>query len=333
MKHKTLEILLNNKNEYISGEDISQILKVSRTAVWKHITALKKDGYVIEASKSKGYKIANQESVMESAFYELAEDQIIGREYHYLKEVDSTNTYAKSLAKEAKEGTVVISDLQTQGKGRLGRSWDSKSGQGIWMSVILKPEVSLTGIFILSHLAGASICKALIDEGYDARIKWPNDVVVSGKKVCGILCEIDGEPERLNYVIVGMGINLKQSLNDFPEEIRNKATSLELELCQRNPNSISLKVDGKEILRKILVNFDFFYKQLKSGNVEEIIYYTREHSATIGKDVKLLYNNDTLLAKALDINNQGGLVIQTEDGQTMEIISGEVSVRGIYDYI
>ncbi|MEI8217218.1 MAG: biotin--[acetyl-CoA-carboxylase] ligase [Eubacteriales bacterium] len=325
MKQKTLQILFKNANHYISGEEISKELGVSRTAIWKYISLLKSDGYMIDAASKKGYKLANAKDLMESAFYDLPEGQLIGSKYHYLKEIDSTNSYSKKIAKESKEGTVVISNLQTNGKGRLGKSWESLGGKGLWMSVILKPRISISGIFMLSHLAGAAVCKALIEEGYNSGIKWPNDVVINGKKVCGILCELDGEPERLNYVIVGIGLNLTHDMNDFPEEIRVRATSL----LQEDDRTVQSKV----ILEKILINLDFFYKQLCMGNSMEIIKYAREHSETIGKEIKVIYNDDTLIGKAIDINDVGGLLIETKDGQAMEIISGEVSVRGINGYI
>ena len=325
MKQKTLQILFKNANHYISGEEISKELGVSRTAIWKYISLLKSDGYLIDASSKKGYKLANVKDLMESAFYDLPEGQLIGSKYHYSKEIDSTNTYSKKIAKESKEGTVVISELQTNGKGRLGKSWESVGGKGLWMSVILKPRISISGIFMLSHLAGAAVCKALIEEGYNSGIKWPNDVIISGKKVCGILCEMDGEPERLNYVIVGIGLNLTQDKDGFPEEIRIRATSLLLENDK--------EVQSKEILKKILINLEYFYQQLCNGNSMEIIKYAREHSETIGKEIKVIYNDGDVAGKAIGINDTGGLVVEAKDGQTMEIISGEVSVRGINGYI
>lgn len=325
MKNKTLEILLRNTNEYISGEEISKELGVTRTAIWKHISILKNEGYVFIASSKKGYKIINADEILESGFYDLPSEQIIGRNYYYLDEVDSTNSYSKKIAVESPDGTVVISDVQTKGKGRLGRTWESKDKKGLWMSVILKPKIPISGVFILSHIAGVAVCRTLLEEGYNASIKWPNDVLINSKKVCGILCELDGEAERVNYVVIGIGLNLKQEIEDFPIEIREKATSLFLEDSE--------KIREREILKKILINLEHLYNILTNEGPEKIIQYAKENSATIGKDVQIIYNNDTITGKAIDINHNGGLVIETKDGQTMEIISGEVSVRGIYGYV
>jgi BirA family biotin operon repressor/biotin-[acetyl-CoA-carboxylase] ligase len=325
MKNRTLEILLRNTSEYISGEEISKELGISRAAVWKHISLLKNEGYVFLATSKKGYKIVNAHEMLESGFYDLPQEQAIGRNYYYLDEVDSTNSYSKKIAVESPDGTVVMADVQTKGKGRLGRAWESKDKKGLWMSVILKPKIPISGVFILSHLAGVAVCKTLLEEGYNANIKWPNDVLINGKKVCGILCELDGEAERVNYVVVGIGLNLKQEIEDFPMEIREKATSL---LIEDNE-----KIRPREILKKILLNLEYLYNTLINDGPKEIIKYAKENSATIGKDVQIIYNNDTIIGKAIDINHNGGLVIETKDGQTMEIISGEVSVRGLYGYV
>jgi len=325
MKTRILSLLASKDGGFISGEEMSRIFGISRAAVWKHVDHLKKEGYEIEAVTKKGYRLHENKEKMETVFLKLPAKQIIGARYIYLEEVDSTNTWAKIIAKEEPDGTVVIANCQTAGKGRLGKNWDSARNKGIWLSLILKPRASMTEAILLTQLAGAAVCHGLINLGYEAKIKWPNDIVIGDKKVCGILAELSGEPEQLNYVIVGIGINVNQDLEDFPPELHERAASLEM--------IAPLKADRNQILGHILEELDYYYGLFNDKKTTEIMEFCRKNSATLEKSVKVIYNDKIILGKAINLTDKGALIIEDAEGQAMEIISGEVSVRGLYGYV
>ncbi len=325
MKRKILELLASSHDHFISGETISRVCGISRAAVWKHIDHLKKEGYLIEAVTKKGYRLLGNDDMLETVFFRLPKDRVIGSSHIYLEEVGSTNVEAKAAALDYPDGSVVISDSQTSGKGRLGRYWDSAKGKGIWLSLILKPRISMAEAMILTQMAGAGVCDALKTAGYEAKIKWPNDVVVQGRKVCGILAEMSGEPEQLNYVILGIGINVNQNPSDFPEELRNKAISLKMVDSEEKSRNL--------ILDLLLERLEHYYALVKNKDTAEIIKFCRNNSATLDNQVKVIYNDKIIEGKAINLTENGGLIIEDQTGQTMEIISGEVSVRGIYGYV
>ncbi len=325
MRATILGILVSKNKDFVSGEEMSKTLGISRAAVWKHIESLKKEGYSIESITRKGYRLVNGNDMMETVFYNLVPHHGIGKEHVYLEEVDSTNTYAKAVAEQMPDGTVVLSNGQTAGKGRLGRLWDSAGGKGIWMSVILKPAIQMSEAIMLTHMAGAAVCHALCDAGFEARIKWPNDIVINGRKVCGILAEMDGEPDLLRYVVMGIGVNINHQEADFPEELKDKAISLMLASSQI--------ADRNRILRGILEQLDYYYGCIMQNNTQGILSYCKSRSATLNQEVQVIGRNGVIVGEALDLTDRGGLLIKDKTGQTMEIISGEVSVRGIYGYV
>ena len=325
MKSQILRILIENRGSFISGEEMSRICGISRAAVWKHIDHLKKEGYGIEAVTKKGYKLLENREKMETVFLELPKEQVIGSRYIYLAEVDSTNAWAKTIAKEEPDGTVVIANYQTAGKGRFGKTWDSTRAKGIWLSLILKPKASMAEAVLLTQMAGAAVCHALISLGFEARIKWPNDIVIGDKKICGILAELSGEPEQLNYVVVGIGINVNQDLEDFPPDLRDRAASLKMMTSDR--------VDRNRILAQVLSWLDHYYSRFNNKSTAEIMGFCRENSATLDKSVKVIYNDKIILGKAINLTDKGALIIEDTAGQVMEIISGEVSVRGLFGYV
>jgi BirA family transcriptional regulator, biotin operon repressor / biotin---[acetyl-CoA-carboxylase] ligase len=325
MKSTILGILVRNQNDFISGEQMSRTLGISRAAIWKHIEALKKEGYEIESVTKKGYKLTVDSSRMETVFYDLTPQNGIGREHVNLEEVDSTNNYAKSIAERVPDGTVVISDRQNAGKGRMGRFWDSASGKGIWMSVVLKPELRMTEAIMMTHMAGAAVCDGLCRAGFDAKVKWPNDIVINGRKVCGILAEMVGEPDRLKYVVIGIGVNVNHLLADFPEELQEKAISLLIASNQ--------PVDRNMILSGILERLDHYYGCILQNRSNEILEFCKQRSATLQQDVKILDRDNMIVGKAVDISDRGGLLVEDMNGQRVEIISGEVSVRGLFGYV
>ena len=226
MRDKIIETILDSKDEFISGEELSKKLGISRAAIWKHMKALKEEGYNIESVNRKGYRlIEDPEDLLtyQNISHKL-ETKIMGNNIVHFETIDSTNDYAKKVASQEPEGTVIISEEQTKGKGRIGRQWHSKSKEGIWMSIILKPNMIPQKAPFITLIAGASIAKVLNDLGVQANIKWPNDIIINNKKVAGILTELSAEIDRINYIILGIGINVKTM--EFSQEISEIATSL-----------------------------------------------------------------------------------------------------------
>lgn len=252
-------------------------------------------------------------------------DLIIGKERRYYKEVDSTNTKAKEWAREgAKDGSLVLADRQTSGKGRNGRIWDSPPGVGIWMSTILRPSLNPQDVPQLSLIAGVAICKAIQQcTGLDAKIKWPNDVVVEGKKVCGILCEMQVIQERVKYAIVGIGINVNTEI--FPQDLPH-ASSLYL--------LSGKKQDREEMITCLCQYFDSYYKSYEeTACLTFLMEEYKSNCITLNNKVKILDNKESYEAYASDISQEGHLILRLPDGSKKEVFAGEVSVRGLYGYI
>ena len=325
MREKIIDLLLNSNSEFVSGEEISNKLGISRTAVWKHINILKAQGYEIESVNKKGYRLKEAPKdvlTKENILYNL-NTKFIGRNIIHFDTIDSTNNYAKSIANDALDGTVIISEEQTGGRGRLGRSWNSKKYEGIWMSIILKPNILPSFAPFITLVAGASITKALRNLGIEATIKWPNDIILNGKKMCGILTELSAEIERINYVVLGIGINVKTM--DFPSDIKDIATSL-----YKEGHDTSRCDLVKNILEEFEVNYNSY---ISENNKLKTLDICRKYSAIIGKSIYAIKNDLKEEVKCIDINENGDLVVEDNKGHIKQIISGEVSIRGERGYI
>lgn len=238
--------------------------------------------------------------------------------YHY-DLIDSTNIMAKKLAPIEEEGTVIVAEVQTMGKGRLGRSWVSQKGKGIYMSMILKPKVDVMKVSRITLIGAVAVHLALREMGIDSKIKWPNDILVGDKKVCGILTEMSGDINNVNYVIIGIGVNVNLEEDEIPEELREKATSLKI--------FSGKSVDKEKLLELILDYFEEFYIPFKeNGDIVQVLDICRKNSSVMGREIKVIKGNDVRVGEALDINEDGELVVAFEDG-IEAINSGEVSVR------
>lgn len=325
MRNKIIKVILNNKDNFISGEDLSNKLGISRTAVWKHIKKLKEEGYNIESVNKKGYRLVSFPGDLltsENIKYNL-QTEMIGDNIHHLQTIDSTNEYLKRIGDKSTDGTVVISEEQTRGKGRMGRTWQSNSGEGIWMSLLLKPNIIPFKAPFITLVAGVSVVTALRKLNVPAQIKWPNDIILNDKKICGILTELSAEIERVNYVIVGMGMNVKNMY--FSGELEHKATSLYKE------GYVLQRVD---IVDKILYEFEKNYiDYIENDNKEHVLNLFRQYSNIINKEIYLIKNDKRELVTCIDINDSGNLIIKDKDNNIREIMSGEVSIRGINGYI
>lgn len=317
---------LRETGEYVSGQYLCEKLGVSRTAVWKGIQKLRQEGYVIEAVSNKGYRLVETMDVLnEDELKSRRRTRWIGEEIHYYEVTDSTNIRAKQLAEEGKpHGTLVVADRQEAGRGRRGKSWTSPAGISVYMSLILKPKIKPQSASMLTLIAGLAVARALKDyAGVSSEIKWPNDIVIKGKKVCGILAELSTEIEEIHYVVVGIGINVRNT--EFPEEISSIATSLLLE--------------GKDIIKRgelieaVCEAFEYYYDIfIKTYDLSELTEEYNQYLVNKGRQVKVLDPLDSFEGRAVGITDFGELIVETEEGKR-QVSAGEVSVRGIYGYV
>ena len=325
MKDKILRLLMQAYPDYISGEVLSEQLGISRAAIWKHIKALRLEGYNIHSVTNRGYVLVTElKTLNQHALEDIKQDREELDFAHYYDSIDSTNTEAKRMAlKNQNQQGLIISAEQTAGKGRLGRTWESKKSEGLWMSLLLRPKVTISAAPVLTLVAATAMCETLIALTHlDVKIKWPNDLVIEQKKVCGILTEMSSELNQLHYVVLGIGVNLSQAA--FNQELREKASSL---------TQMGVEVADKQILKKFLDVFFPYYNDYLAGDVRNVIEFHRSHSATVGKDVKIIEKDQVRHVRAINVDEMGQLIVLNELGEKEAIYAGEVSVRGMEGYI
>lgn len=326
MKTKILTILKEQPG-FVSGQALCGWLGVSRTAVWKVIKQLEEEGYVIEAVRNKGYRLVEAADVMTEA--EIGSrlcTERMGRSLVYLPQTDSTNIYARKLAQKGyPDGTLVVAESQTAGKGRRGRSWSSPAGSSIYMSLLLRPDIPPYCASMITLVAGMAVSQAVGEmTGLPARIKWPNDVVVNGRKICGILTEMSTEMESIHYIVTGIGINVNQQ--DFPEEIMATATSLRIEAAK--------KISRSALIACTMAWFEVYYDQfLKTKDLSLLKAGYETMLANMGQEVLVLDPDGTYKGICRGIDEAGRLLVDTLEGEPKRVLSGEVSVRGIYGYV
>ena len=332
-KYEILRILKEKYPEYISGEELSKCFKISRTAVWKHVKSLKAEGYIMEASSKIGYRLASDSCIFSG--YEIASNlgtEKIGNKVLYFDSLDSTNNYAKKIALEgAEEGLTIVAGSQSEGRGRLGRKWDSPSGGGIYLSIILRPPLPPEGVQSITLAAAVAVARAIEGiTGIKPGIKWPNDVLLDGRKVCGILTEMNSEMERVNFIVLGIGINYNRQQHEFPGELAGKATSLSAYAGERD---MELKESGRlNMLRAVLQELDKVYSKVTNNRIGEILDEWKEYSVTLGKEVRIISGATEYTAVAEDITYDGKLIVRCSDGNIRLIQSGEISIRGAWGY-
>lgn len=326
MKEEILK-MLRETDGYISGQELCNKFGVSRTAIWKVMKQLKEAGYNIEAQQNKGYHIVSAPDVMDAAeLKSIWKPKWVGCEILYFDSIDSTNTKAQELAEKGyPSGTLVVADKQIAGKGRRGRNWESPSGCGIFMTLMLKPDINPNNASMLTLVSALAVAKALADiTGKDAKIKWPNDIVIDGRKVCGILTEMSAQFDYINNIVIGIGINVNNS--SFPEEISATASSLRL-------LSGGKKYRRAEIIEKIMEYFEKYYSIFLE--TEDLSALVNEYDAMLvnmKKQVKVLDLKEPFEGKAMGITKTGELIVDTWESRKL-VSSGEVSVRGIYGYV
>lgn len=312
MRDKLLCLL--GDDGFVSGERLANDLRVSRTAVWKQIESLRKLGYEIESVKNKGYRLVSRPDVpIPEEIISGLDTQIVGRGVVYFKTLSSTNVYARKLVDDGvAEGTVVVADVQHRGRGRKDRTWFSPE-DGLWFSVILSPGIPPQRGMMLTMVASVSVVQAMRDvTGLSPVIKWPNDVLIDGKKVCGVLTELDAEMDRINYSIVGIGVNVNNRLD---EGLYEKATTLLEEFGS--------KVSRVQLLRCILKRFDENYLRLMEGDYGFIRDKWVSMSNIVDRKVLVRDDDKTIQGIVSGVDEDGCLILKTDSG-TQRIFSGDV---------
>ena len=309
------------EKEYVSGEVLARKLKISRVAVWKQIQKLKDMGYKITSDQNLGYcLVSHPDLLIPQEVQRGLSTNYIGEKIYYFPELESTNIAAKEKAlhraEGMSEGTLIITERQSAGKGRLGREWFSPAG-GIWLSIILYPQLSPSYISRITLMTAVAAVKAIeICTQIEPQIKWPNDILINEKKVCGILTEMSAELDIINWVVVGIGVNVNIDHQRFPEDIQ--------------ANTISLKeVSGEEVLRvklaqTFLQEFEKYYEKLKRKEFSSILKEWKLYSHTLGKKIRVDMGERIITGEAIDINEEGALILKKEDGELIKIISGTI---------
>jgi len=326
MRTRILEILRNSPEEYLSGEEISNQLSVSRTAIWKQMQTLKQAGYDIEAHPRRGYRLKNlPDLLLPYEIRDIVTTKKLGKvEIYYSAEIDSTNNEAKKQANlGCPEGVIVLSEGQNGGRGRLSRNWFSPTGKGIYLSVVLRPPFNPYDAPKCTLLAAVAVTKAIRSiTGVECGIKWPNDILYQGKKIVGILTEMSAEFDAINHVVIGMGINVNIKEQDFPAELVDIATSLSI--------IVGHDISRLTLLNAILVELEQAYDCVIQQGFSEMLNEWRELSVTLGEKVTVYGSGKEFSGKAVDIDNDGALLVETE-GVLERVLAGDVSISRKYD--
>lgn len=325
-KEALLTLLLGSK-EHLSGEKISQQMGVSRTAIWKHMNQLKDEGYEIESIRNKGYLLKERahhpvEEGLKVALKDLSRFESV----KVYETIDSTNLEARRLLSDHQmsEG-LIVSREQTGGKGRRGRFWYSRKDEGIYMSLVLKPDIEPVYASMLTLIMAMAVSQAIEDyTGLETGIKWPNDIVVGDRKVCGILTEMSADMDLIHHVIIGVGVNVNGE--SVPEEIENMASSLYLNLGK--------KMDISSLIEGIIRVFDPLYETfLQEKSLRCMISQYNERCVNINQELKLISTRGETFGRGIAVDDQGALIIENQMGDRQTLVAGEVSVRGLYGYI
>ena len=322
MRNKILQILRQSGNKYMSGEEMAEKLGVSRAAVWKHIKEMRSQGYNIESLARNGYILREAPDAMLSGEISNGlETKTIGCRIICHEEIDSTNNAAKRLAREgAAEGTVVVAESQTGGKGRLERQFFSPKGKGIWFSVVLRPKFLPQEAPKCTLLAAVAVARAMTEFGLKPGIKWPNDLLYDNKKLVGILTEMSAEMDGINYIVIGTGINVNIAPEEFPEELRSVATSLSQ---MKGANLPRVK-----FFQAVLRALDDLYAKVQVEGFAPVLKEWRQYSITLGQEVKVIgvRDGEVYYGKAVDIDDEGALLVDTAEGR-QRVLAGDVSIR------
>lgn len=314
MKIKIINFLKKAEG-YLSGEEISRDLKISRAGIWKYMQELRREGYDIVAVPHLGYRLMScPDKLLPSEIQSGLQTKILGKDIKYYDSIASTMDVAFQLGVEgAAEGTVVCAESQSKGKGRLGRSWTSPKGKGIYMSVILRPSLAPADAAKLTLLSAVAACEAIKNlANVQAKIKWPNDILVGNKKIAGILTELSAEMDRVRFVVIGIGINVNTSISQLPLN----ATSIKNETGQKSSRI--------KLVQEILQSLEKWYESLNAQGFSPVIMQWKKLSSTLGQHVRVANLSGDIEGEAIDLDEHGGLIIQGSNGVTVKRMTGDV---------
>ncbi|MFH1083749.1 MAG: biotin--[acetyl-CoA-carboxylase] ligase [Pseudomonadota bacterium] len=318
-KDRSLAYLKAEKGSYVSGEALSRRIGITRSAIWKNISKLREEGYAIESSPRKGYLLSRvSEMLLPVEIREGLATEVFGRgDIIHFTETDSTNARAKELAiNGAPEGTLIVSEKQTAGRGRKGRTWFSPSGAGIYTSLILRPEMPPSEAPRITFVTAVSAAETLLHlTPLEARIKWPNDILVRGKKIAGILTEISTEMDAIDYVVVGLGMNV--NIPHFPDEITDTATSILIETGE--------PFSRVNIVREYLRRQEEYCRMLRVSGFKPILTRWKELANIVGRQIKVEMIDRTHIGEVEDIDQEGVLILKDREGTSHRIFSGDVT--------
>ena len=329
MSRQNILALLHQAQDYLSGEEMSRTLGISRAAVWKAVDALRQEGYQIESAPRRGYRLLEApDRLTAGEILPYLHAPRLGSHLEVFSSIDSTNSYLKRSAHALPDGAAAIADRQTGGRGRLGRSFDSPAGVGIYCSVLLRPKLPPAQAVNLTAYVAVAVCSAIeAATGQRPGIKWTNDIIMANRKVCGILTEmsIEGESGALQHIVTGIGINVNQKGADWPEELRVIAGSVS--------EAVGHPVRRGYLAACLLNELERMYDDWLKGSRAPYLERYRQDCITPGREVRLMTAQGEQTALAVGIDDDFGLIVRTPDGQQRTVTSGEVSVRGLYGYV
>jgi BirA family biotin operon repressor/biotin-[acetyl-CoA-carboxylase] ligase len=318
-----LSALRSVENGGVSGAELSQKLGISRAAIWARIEELRRLGYEIVASPHLGYQLLNEPDLLlaDDLSARLGRTEVVGRDIRVFEKTSSTNDVIEKLARDGvKEGVVVFAESQTKGRGRLGRNWVSPARKGLWFSILLRPDLRPQETTQLTVAAATALWRAIHElTGLQPEIKWPNDILIRGRKAAGILTELSAELDHVKYVVLGIGVDVNLTASEFSPELRKNATSLKIELGE--------SVSRPELATAILRELDRDYARVCAGQFAEVAVEWEEHCTTIGKNVSIHIGERRIRGSAESLDEDGALLVRTEHGHLERVIGGDVTLE------
>lgn len=318
-RYKLIELLNKREDEYVSGQILSDKLQISRSAIWKHMKELQKDGYVIEGVRRKGYRIVKSPNkVSENTLHWSLKTNWLGKNIIHKSTTTTTQRIAHHAAREnAEHGTVIIADEQTEGKGRMEREWHSTKHKGIWMSIILRPSILPAAAPQLTLLTATVLADVIAEQTTaEPKIKWPNDLLINDKKTAGILTEMQAEQDWIHYIIIGIGMNVNLTNDEIPKMLTNKATSIKLETGY-DQQIVTL-------IQQILLYFERSYDTFIERGFSNIKTKWESYGYRIGETIRIQSNHKILDATFTGVAEDGALLVETSDEGSQKIYSGEI---------
>ncbi len=310
-------------NQGVSGAELAVQLGISRAAIWARIEELRTLGYEITASPHRGYCLVNTPETLlaDDMLSRLGEEQMIGRDIRVFQETTSTNDVAEKLAQDGvKEGVVVFAETQARGRGRMGRNWHSTAGKGLWFSVLLRPRIVLAAASQLVIAAAVAVARGIARQtGSHPDIKWPNDLSIQGRKVAGILTELNADMDIIKHVVLGIGIDVNHTLQDFPSALREQAISLRM--------ASGSKLNRADLAVAILRELDQVYARVHAGQFGQVAEEWAAHCVTLGRQVVIQMGTRTIRGRAEGLDEDGGLLVRTQHGRLECITSGNVTLE------